>query len=153
MLWNALTRLNAHFPEGFTRSEELDHLVETFGHVRTRNELKATISTFFKAGLVRQKPLQNQEEKCVFIAKLPETEQAMAKVVDEAMLPRLANACQSNRVPLTHKAVTPLLLSTYTTAELSDLIEASSALAAAHVSKGDDPSRLLRSPSECQRVS
>lgn len=153
LLWNVLTQLNAHFPEGFTRSEELNYLVETFGHAQTRSELRATISTFFKAGLVSQKPLQSQEEKSVFIAKLPETEQAMARIVDEAMLPRLVNACQTNRVPLTHKAVIPLLLSAYTPAELSALIETGLALAAAHVSKEDDSPTLLRSPSGCQWVS
>lgn len=153
LLWNALSQLNAHFPGGFTRSEELDHLVETFGHAQTRSELRATISTFFKAGLVSHRSLQSQEEKPVFIAKLPETEQAMAKIVDEAMLPRLISACQSNRVTLMHKAVMPLLLSIYTTAELTALIKTSSVIAAAHVSKVDGTPTLLRSPSKYQWVS
>jgi hypothetical protein len=121
-LWDALTKLDRHFPEGFTRSEEFEYLIESFGHHRTRKELRAVICVLFKSGFVIYRKFQNQDDESVLLTEPPESERSLAKKVDAAMLPRLINTCKANNVPLELKALTPLLLSTYSKEELSNLI-------------------------------
>lgn len=123
LLWDALTKLDAQFPDGFTRSEEFEYLVQSFGHHRTRNELRSVICILFKAGFVIYKPFQEQTEKSLLITQPPASKQSMAEQVDAAMLPRLMSACRSNGVSIVPKAVRPLLLNACTNAELKDLIE------------------------------
>ncbi len=123
LLWDALTKLDIHFPDGFTRSEEFDYLVQSFGHHRTRNELRSVICILFKAGFVIYKPCQEQNETSLLITQPPVSAQVMAEEVDAAMLPRLINACNSNGVALVPNVIRPLLLGTYAKAELQALIE------------------------------
>jgi len=123
LLWDALTKLDAQFPDGFTKSEEFEYLVQSFGHRRTRKELRSAICILFKVGFVIYKPFQAQPEKTLLITQPPASKQTMAEQVDAAMLPRLMNACRSNGVSLVHKAIRPLLLNAYTKSELKDLIE------------------------------
>ena len=123
LLWDALTQLDIHFPDGFTRSEEFEYLVQSFGQHRTRNELRSAICILFKAGFVIYKPCQEKNEKSLLIAQPPVSVQIMVEKVDAAMLPRLVKACNSNNIALMPKAVRPLLLGNYTKAELKALIE------------------------------
>jgi uncharacterized protein (TIGR00288 family) len=43
LLWDALNKLSQRFPDGFTRSEEFECLIESFGRNRTRGELRAVM--------------------------------------------------------------------------------------------------------------
>jgi NYN domain/OST-HTH/LOTUS domain len=121
-LWDALTKLDRHFPEGFTRSEEFEYLIKSFGHNRTRKEIRAAICVLFKSGFVIYGKFQNQDDESVLFTEPPESERSLAEKVDAAMLPRLINACEANNVSLEIKALTPLLLSTYSKEELRNLI-------------------------------
>jgi hypothetical protein len=121
-LWDALTKLDRHFPEGFTRSEEFEYLIESFGHNRTRKEIRAAIYVLYKSRFVIYGNFQNQDNESVLLTEPPESECLLAKQVDAAMLPRLINACKANNVSLELKAITPLLLSTYSKEELRKLI-------------------------------
>ena len=124
LLWKTLAELSVRFPDGFTRSEELEHLIELFGHNRTRKELRSIISILFKAGFVSYKPEQTQSEEAIFITAPPASEHLMAIGVDAALLPRLVNACNANNVPIETEAIVPLLLSVYSEIELKQLIAA-----------------------------
>jgi hypothetical protein len=121
LLWDALTKLDRHFPDGFTRSEAFEYLIKSFGHNQTRKEIRATIYILLKSGLVHRK-FQNQDDESVLLSEPPESERSLAETVDAAMLPRLINACKANNVSLELKALTPLLLGTYSKEELRDLI-------------------------------
>ena len=63
LLWDVLTKLDRQFPDGFTRSEEFDYLVQSFGHHQTRNELRSAICILFKAGFVVYKVRQDQMKR------------------------------------------------------------------------------------------
>jgi hypothetical protein len=121
-LWDALTKLDRLFPEGFTRSEEFEYLIESFGHNRTRKEIRAAIYVLYKSGFIIYKKFQNQDDESVLFTEPPASERLLAERVDAAMLPRLINACKAHNVPLELKALTPLLLSTYSKEELKKLI-------------------------------
>lgn len=123
LLWDALTKLDIHFPDGFTKSEEFDYLVQSFGHHRTRSELRSAVCILYKARFVIYKPYQEQNETSLLITQPPVSVQVMAERVDAAMLPRLVNACNSNGVALVPNIIRPLLLGTYAKAELQALIE------------------------------
>ena len=123
LLWDALTELHTHFPAGFTRSEEFEHLMTTFGDRRTRGELRAVMCTLFKAGFVSYKPEQSHSEDSILIATLPKSKQLLAARVDEVMLPRLMSDCVTNGVQLERAALLPLLMKDYSELELAALVK------------------------------
>ncbi len=123
LLWDALTKLDAYFLDGFTRSEELEYLIQLFGDRHTRNELRAVICILFKAGFVSYRPYQSENDKSILIAQPPTSQQVMVERVDMEMLLRLVSACNANRVPLVPIAVAPLLLGAYSKVKLHSLIE------------------------------
>jgi uncharacterized protein (TIGR00288 family) len=119
-LWDSLTKLKLRFPDGFTRSEEFEYLIESFGHNRTRTELRAAIYILYKTGFVSQ---QQQDDEPILIAILPESEQVMSKKVDEVMIHRLVSICKFQNVPFIPELVTPLLTYFYTKEQFTTLIE------------------------------
>lgn len=123
LLWNALTELHTHFPEGFTRSEEFEHLMTSFGHSRTRGELRAVMCTLYKAGFVTYIPHESPSDESMLITAMPKSKQTLASSVDEAMLPRLLSACASNSIQLDSDSLLPLLLRDYSKVELAALIK------------------------------
>jgi uncharacterized protein (TIGR00288 family) len=120
-LWDSLTKLKMRFPQGFTRSEEFEYLIESFGHNRTRGELRAAIYILYKAGFVSQQ--QKQDDEPILMALLPESERVMSKRVDAVMTHRLVHVCKSQNVPFISELVTPLLSNSYTKEQFKLLIE------------------------------
>lgn len=123
LLWDAVTKLDAHFPDGFTRSEELDYLIQLFGDRRTRKELRAVICVLFKTGFVSYRRYQGESEKSILIAQPPALLQVMVEQVDMEMLRRLVSACDTSGTPFVSQAIIPLLLGAYSKAELRNLTE------------------------------
>lgn len=121
-LWDSLNKLKVRFPEGFTRSEEFEYLIESFGYNRTRGELRAAIYILYKAGFVFQQQ-QKQDDEPILIALLPESERVMSKKVDEVMTHRLVHVCKSHNVPFISELITPLLSNLYTKEQFKVLIE------------------------------
>jgi len=121
-LWDSLTKLKMRFPEGFTRSEEFEYLIESFGHNRTRGELRAAIYILYKAGFVSQQPLR-QDDEPVLTALLPESERVMSKKVDAVMAHRLVHVCKFHNVSFIPELVIPLLSNSYTKEQFKILID------------------------------
>jgi hypothetical protein len=110
-LCEALRQLKEKFPEGFTRSQEFEFLVEAFGHDRTRGELRSVIYLLYKAGYVQQDTKQNDE--VILTVALLDTENRIAEKVDLILVNRLAYLCQANNVPLSSNIVASLLHNSY----------------------------------------
>lgn len=121
-LWDSLTKLKTHFPEGFTRSEEFEYLVEAFGHNRTRGELRAVIYILYKAGFVTQQQ-QKQNDEPILMAHLPGSERAMSRKVDAVMAARLVHVCKFHNVSFIPELVISLLSNFYTKEQFKVLIE------------------------------
>lgn len=120
-LWNALQSLQDRFPNGFTRSEEFEHLIETFGRNHTRGELRSAIHLLYKAGYVVQKS-QSQNEEQILIAELPVSERVMSKKVDLVLINRLVQLCKLHNIALIPEMITQLLTNSYTKEQLQTLI-------------------------------
>ncbi|XGV88336.1 MAG: NYN domain-containing protein [Limnothrix sp. BL-A-16] len=122
-LWNSLNQLKIRFPDGFTRSEEFEYLIELLGHNRTRGELRAVTYILYKAGFVCQKQLQQQDDEPILIAVLPESEQVMSEKVDAVMVNRLVHVCKSHNVYFDPDRLIPLLSTSYSKEQLKTLID------------------------------
>lgn len=121
-LWNSLTKLKMRFPEGFTKSEEFKYLIESFGHNKTRGELRSAIYILYKAGFVSQQQKQ-QDDEPILMALLPESERVMSKKVDAVMTHRLIHVCEFHNVSFISELLTPLLSNSYTKEQFKVLIE------------------------------
>ncbi len=121
-LWDALTKIKDRFPENFTRSEEFEYLIETFGHNHTRGEIRSAIYILYKAGFVVQKPGKHQDEP-ILMADVPESEQLMSNQVDKVMLHWLNQACQSHNIAVIPDLITPLLINSYTKKQLQNIMK------------------------------
>ncbi|HEY9878270.1 MAG TPA: NYN domain-containing protein, partial [Leptolyngbyaceae cyanobacterium] len=88
-LWDSLTKLQAHFPLGFTKSEEFKYLMEAFGNKRTREDLRTAMYIFNKTGFVTIQP-QKKNDESILIVTLPESEKIMSRKIDAVLLNRLA---------------------------------------------------------------
>jgi uncharacterized protein (TIGR00288 family) len=121
LLWSSIHDLSTHFPDGFTRHEEFDYLIERYGHNRTRTELRAVIYILYKTGFVVQQ--QHDDEEPILIAQTPESKEVLAEKVDIAMLQRLTHVCKSNQVPLIPEKVVALLNSNYSEENIKVLAE------------------------------
>jgi uncharacterized protein (TIGR00288 family) len=121
-LWDSLTKLKMRFPDGFTRSEEFEYLIEAFGHNRTRGELRAAIYILYKTGFVSQQQLK-QDDEPVLTALLPEFERVMSKKVDAVMAHRLVHVCKFHNVSFIPELVIPLLSNSYTKEQFKILID------------------------------
>jgi len=120
-LWNALTQLENCFPEGFTRSQEFEYLIEAFGHNRTRGELRSVMYILYKADFVTQQ--QENSDDPILIAQSPESKQEMSEKVDAMMLQRLIDLCESNNTSVIPQSVAPLLNNSYSQQQLEDLLK------------------------------
>ncbi|EKU98477.1 hypothetical protein Lepto7375DRAFT_7764 [Leptolyngbya sp. PCC 7375] len=120
-LCNALNKLREHFPQGFTRSEELKYMVEEFGQHRTRSELRSAIYLLYRSGYVTQQSSDENDEN-IFIATSPESEQVMSEKVDKILINRLDNLCNTNDISFTPKIAMKLLLNSYTKEQFKHLV-------------------------------
>lgn len=120
-LCDALKNLKERFPDGFTRSEEFEYLIEAFGHNRTRGELRSAIYLLYKVGYVIQQP-QKQNDEHIFIADLPESERVMSKKIDAVLVNRLVQLCKLHNTSFIPELVTQLLTNSYTKEQLKVLI-------------------------------
>ncbi|MFE4107905.1 NYN domain-containing protein [Almyronema epifaneia] len=121
-LWTILTNLQQQFPEGFTRSQEFEYLVESFGDSHTRGEIRAAIYILYKGKCVVQIN-KNPSDEPVFKVLLPASLQAMAKNIDVFLVFRLFKICQSNNVRFSFELLSPLLTESYTEKQLKGLIK------------------------------
>lgn len=121
-LWNCLTKLKIRFPDGFTRSEEFEYLIEAFGHNRTRGELRAAIYILYKTGFVSQQE-QRPDDEPILAALVPESERKMSKKVDDIMTHRLVHVSKFNNMHFIPELVIPLLINSYTKEQFKGLIE------------------------------
>jgi len=122
LLWSSLHDLSAHFPDGFTRQEELDYLTECHGHNRTRTELRAVVYILYKTDFVIQQH-HNEGEEPVLTVKIPESEQILAEKVDIVMMQKLSCICKSNNVPFIPEKMTTLLNRNYAKEKINILAE------------------------------
>lgn len=120
-LLNSLTKLKVRFPEGFTRSEEFQYLIEVFGHTRTRGELRSVIYILYKAGFVKQQQ-HNQSDEPILITYLPENEQIVSEKVDIVIMHKLIQACKSHNTPFVPDLAAQFLSSSYTKENLNALM-------------------------------
>lgn len=120
-LCDALKNLKERFPDGFTRSEEFEYLIEAFGYNRTRGELRSVIYLLYKAGYVIQQ-LQKQNDEHIFIADLPESERVMSKKIDAVLVNRLVQLCKLHNTSFIPELVTQLLTNSYNKEQLKVLI-------------------------------
>ena len=120
-LCDALKNLKERFPDGFTRSEEFEYLIEAFGHNRTRGELRSAIYLLYKTGYVIQQP-QKQNDEHIFIADLPESERVMSKKIDAVLVNRLVQLCKLHNTSFIPELVTQLLTNSYNKEQLKVLI-------------------------------
>jgi uncharacterized protein (TIGR00288 family) len=120
-LCDALKNLKERFPDGFTRSEEFEYLIEAFGHNRTRGELRSAIYLLYKTGYVIQQP-QKQNDEHIFIADLPESERVMSKKIDAVLVNRLVQLCNLHNTSFIPELVTQLLTNSYNKEQLKVLI-------------------------------
>lgn len=121
-LWDSLTKLQAHFPEGFTKSEEFKYLMEAFGSKRTREDLRTAMYIFNKAGFVITQ-LQKQNDEPILMANPPESEQAMSRKIDVVLLNRLVHICKSQNTSFIPELITSLLINSYTKEQFKVLIK------------------------------
>lgn len=119
-LWDALTQLKNGFPEGFTRSEEFEYLIKSFGSNRTRGEIRSVMYILYKAEFVVQ--LQEQNNEPILITNLPESERIMSKKIDFLILNRLVHICKTQNVPLIPKLLPPLLTNSYNKEQFGTLV-------------------------------
>jgi len=120
-LFDALKKLKERFPDGFTRSEEFEYLIEAFGHNRTRGELRSTIYLLYKAGYVIQQS-EKQNDEHILIADLPESERVISKKIDAVLVNRLVQLCKQHNTSFIPELVTGLLNNSYNKAQLKALI-------------------------------
>lgn len=120
-LCDALKNLKERFPDGFTRSEEFEYLIEAFGHNRTRGELRSAIYLLYKTGYVIQQP-QKQNDEHIFIADLPESERVMSNKIDAVLVNRLVQLCKLHNTSFIPELVTQLLTNSYNKEQLKVLI-------------------------------
>ena len=120
-LCDTLRRLQEHFPEGFTRSEEFQYLIEVFGYNRTRGELRSVIYLLYKAGYItHNRKMQNDEP--ILIANLPESEEEMSRNIDIVLVNRLVQLCKLHEISFIPELITQLLINSYTQEQLNRLI-------------------------------
>lgn len=120
-LWEALVGLNKRFPNGFTRNEEFEYLVETFGSTKTRAELRTTLYILCKAEYV----VPNQQERSgepIFVVQSLGSERSLSKKLDNLFFSRLVQLCKAQEVPFVPNLVRPLLINSYTTEQFQTLI-------------------------------
>jgi len=120
-LWNTLKSLKERFPDGFTRSEEFEYLIEMFGRNHTRGELRSAIHLLYKAGYVIQQS-QKQNDEYILTAELPISERVMSKKIDSVLINRLIQLCKINNMAFAPKIVTQLLTNSYNQEQLKALI-------------------------------
>ncbi|MDX2253895.1 MAG: NYN domain-containing protein [Pseudanabaenaceae cyanobacterium bins.39] len=121
-LWDSLNKLKDRFPDGFTRSEAFEYFIESFGHNRTRGELRSAIYILYKTGYVSQQ-LLNQDDETILTALLPESELAMSNKVDAVMTHRLVHVCKFHNVSFIPDLVVPLLNRSYNKEQFKVLID------------------------------
>lgn len=120
-LCDALGKLRERYPDGFTRSEEFEYLIEVGGHNRTRGELRSAIYLLYKAGYVIQQSLK-QNDEYIFIANFPESERVMSKKIDAVLINRLVQLCKLHNTAFIPELVTQLLINCYHKEQIKDLI-------------------------------
>jgi uncharacterized protein (TIGR00288 family) len=120
-LCDALGKLRERYPDGFTRSEEFEYLIEVFGHNRTRGELRSAIYLLYKAGYVIQQS-QKQNDEYIFMANPPECERVISKKIDAVLINRLVKLCELNNTAFIPEIVTQLLINSYHKEQIEDLI-------------------------------
>lgn len=121
-LWQSASQLKSHFDESFTRSEQLEYLIEVFGDHRTRGEIRSAIYILYKAGLVIQQATAEDGDPILRV-EMPESEKIMSRKVDLAMLQGLFQICKFHNVQFISDLVRPILIDSYTKKEFSALIE------------------------------
>lgn len=122
LLWSSLQNLSARFPEGFTRSEEFEYLIELHGHNRTRGDLRSVMYILYKTGFVVQKHPEESDDP-VLEVHLPSSEQALSEKADIEMVQRLVHFCYSNNVPFIPETAVPLLNSAYAKENIHSITE------------------------------
>ncbi len=122
-LWDALIKLEKQFPTGFTRSEEFDYLLESFGRSRTRGELRAVMYILYKTGFVVQQQHKSNNDEPTLLAKPPNSERVMSKDVDAVMLQRLLSICKAQNILFMPEFSYPLLDNTYTKAQFEQIMK------------------------------
>jgi uncharacterized protein (TIGR00288 family) len=118
-LCDALNKLKKRFPNGFTRSEEFEYLIEAFGYNRTRGELRSAIYLLYKTGYVMQQQKQNDEYIC--LANSSDSESTMSRKIDLVLMNRLVQLCKIHSVSLVPDIATQLLVSSYNKEQLKAL--------------------------------
>lgn len=126
-LWDALIKLQAHFPSGFTRSEELQYLIEEFGSKRTRGEIRSAIYVFYKTGFVEYLSKEPIGEP-VMIAKPPISERAMSKVIDIVTTQKMIDICKSNDLHFNAELTKQLLINSYTQEQFDRVLTSTEAI-------------------------
>ncbi|MBD3884428.1 NYN domain-containing protein [Phormidium tenue FACHB-886] len=119
-LWDCLTKLTMRFPEGFTRSEAFQYLIDSFGHNRARGDLRSAMYMLCEAGFITQ---QQQNDEPIWMTDLPKSERAMAKKMDVVMVHRLVHACKHQNISFIPELVIPLLSNSYVKEQFKALIE------------------------------
>ncbi len=131
-LWDVLTKLDAHFPDGFTHKEGLEYLTEAFSSSHNRTKLRKAIAILFKTDFVKRTQFKNKNDELVLKAQPPQSEQAMAIAVDTAMLKRLIGTCKTEKIPFVHKLIPPLLSRAYGKEQLKTLVAKSQSCQPSH---------------------
>ncbi|MBD2020262.1 NYN domain-containing protein [Leptolyngbya sp. FACHB-36] len=120
-LWDALTGLKTRFPEGFTKGEEFEYLIESFGRNLTRGELRSMIYIFYKAGFVVQQQ-QKRNDESILTVDLPKSERVMSKKLDLVMVNRIVQICRLQEVSFIPELIPQLLINSYTQEQFNVLV-------------------------------
>ncbi|MBD1866529.1 hypothetical protein H6F95_04250 [Cyanobacteria bacterium FACHB-471] len=115
-LWDILVELQRHFPNGFTRAEEFEYLVERFKRHYSRSHLRAAIYILYRSGTVKKKT------EILLTTDIPASERVLSKKVDALLIERLIGICKAHQLAIEVDGIIPLLVNSYTAAQLKTLL-------------------------------
>lgn len=115
LLWDMLVELQRHFPNGFTRAEEFEHLVDRFGRHHSRSHLRAAIYILYRIGTVRK-------TEALLTTDIPVSERVLSKKVDALLIERLIGICKLHQLNIEVDSILPLLANSYTASQLETLL-------------------------------
>ena len=122
LLWDILVELQRHFPNGFTRAEEFEYLVDRFGRHHSRSHLRAAIYILYRIGTVKKKI------EILLTTDIPASERVLSRKVDALLIERLIGVCKARQLVIEVDSIIPLLVNFYTAAQLETLISSAELL-------------------------
>jgi hypothetical protein len=115
-LWDILIELQQKFPNGFTRTDEFEYLVNRFGRRHSRSELRSAIYILYQIKAVIYKTND------ILIVVFPPSERALSRRVDTLLINKIVNICKMRQLPFELESVVPLLTNSYTPSQIKNLI-------------------------------